>query len=171
MPSIPQQSLKQLRNKLPDFSEMISHVVEIDIAKQEHWANVLILSTLLDQVLELALSDKVNGSKQFKKELFNYSGPLGTFSSRIKIGYAFGLYAEHVYDGMNIVRDIRNTFAHTRHGLSFDNDALVNEVKKLTETIWKDHEFKRENAAHDFVHAITALMFHLEPVKGQQHTG
>lgn len=45
-------------------------------------------------------------------DLFDRSGPLATFSAQIKIGYALGLYGTKVRHDLDVIRDIRNEFAH-----------------------------------------------------------
>jgi hypothetical protein len=155
------RSLSEARKALPSFREMIDQIVEFN--GKTDFANVLIASTLLDQVLTLALKSKMNGSEKFKKEMINYSGgPMGTFSARIKTGWAMGIYNEPVYKGMDAIRDIRNTFAHTTHDLTFHNPVIVEATRRLAETIWDDYKVDPSNAAGDFIHAIVALIFALE---------
>jgi len=48
-------------------------------------------------------------------------GPLGTFASRISAAYCMGLITEHEHHDLQIIRAIRNKFAHELHGLSFSN--------------------------------------------------
>ena len=161
MPPIPQESFKAIKKKLESFSELFEHVVEIDISKKQHWSDVLILSTLLEQVLELALRGELNGNKTFKDKLFEFKSPLGDLSSKIKMGFAIGLLEEQAYNGMEIVREIRNLFAHTRHNLSLDNRAIAQKIHDLTKEIWKGHKFDSQNPAQEFVHATGALIYYV----------
>jgi DNA-binding MltR family transcriptional regulator len=163
------RSLNDARKAFPYFSEMIDQIVVLDQGKAD-FANVLIASTLLDHVLILTLKSKMNGDAKFIKDLFSHAnGVLGTLSSRIRIGWAMGLYNEYVYKGMDKVRDIRNTFAHTPHDLTFKNAALVRATKDLTEIIWDNHPFDSNNAAGEFIHAVASLIFKLEPLIAPQY--
>jgi DNA-binding MltR family transcriptional regulator len=46
------------------------------------------------------------------EELFSPLGPLSSFSQRITVGYAFGLFRESYYHDLTCIRRIRNHFAH-----------------------------------------------------------
>jgi mannitol operon repressor len=44
--------------------------------------------------------------------LVGMNGPLGTFKSRICLSYSLGIIGENTFKDMEIIRDIRNDFAH-----------------------------------------------------------
>ena len=48
------------------------------------------------------------------KLLTSESGPLGTFHEKILLGYSLRAFDESVRRNLDIVRNIRNAFAHTR---------------------------------------------------------
>jgi DNA-binding MltR family transcriptional regulator len=66
--------------------------------------------------------------------LVKRNGPLSTFSSKIVTGYAFGIYKEDVRDDLDIVRNIRNAFAHSKKLIDFDHPAVVEELTKASKT-------------------------------------
>ncbi len=57
--------------------------------------------------------------------------PLSTFSSRIKTAYCLGLISKGEYDDLNLIRRIRNRFAHKMLGYSFDDEEIVNWCNSL----------------------------------------
>lgn len=57
------------------------------------------------------------------KALFN--GPLGTFSARIEIAYAFGVISEDQWWDMTIIRATRNEFAHSSYSRSFQDEDIA----------------------------------------------
>ena len=61
----------------------------------------------------------------------NADRPLSTFSSRIKTAYCLGLISKDEFDDLNIIRRIRNRFAHKMHGYSFDDEEIVNWCNSL----------------------------------------
>lgn len=65
-------------------------------------------------------------------ELFENQGPLSTFSGKIKLAYCMGLISRDNLNNFHIIRDIRNGFAHSIHGLTFDTEAIATECDKLT---------------------------------------
>jgi DNA-binding MltR family transcriptional regulator len=101
------------------------------------------------------------------------NGPLYNFSDEIKIGYAIGLYNEHVYKGLEVVCDIRNIVAHTQHDFSFNTPYFLAEIKKLIEEIWENYTFTADpdNAAAEFVHAAASLTLEMEKKTDARHLG
>lgn len=55
-----------------------------------------------------------------KKALFDYNGPLGTFSSQIAVAYGLGLMGKVTRDDMELLRVIRNGAAHSTRAFSFE---------------------------------------------------
>src|SRR5438132_1135672 len=45
--------------------------------------------------------------------LFTSNGPLATFSARINLAFSLGWVSDNVRRDLHVIRDIRNTFAHT----------------------------------------------------------
>ncbi len=72
----------------------------------------VVLASLVERSLERLLrnnmrSDGVNS-------LFKYGSPLGDFGSKIQIGYALNLFGAQTRKDLNIIRHLRNQFAHSR---------------------------------------------------------
>ncbi|QJW84916.1 hypothetical protein HK414_19020 [Ramlibacter terrae] len=64
-----------------------------------------------------------------------FNAPLGTLGSRIKAVHAFGLVTEEQFRDMEILRKVRNQFAHNWEGVSLDrNDiqALIGQLSGYT---------------------------------------
>ncbi len=56
-----------------------------------------------------------------RKALFGRMAPLSTFSAKIELGYAVGLYSEPFHTNLNMIREVRNRFAHSFNALSFNH--------------------------------------------------
>lgn len=56
--------------------------------------------------------------KKTIEEMFDASGPLGTFSAKAKTAYAFGLISKDTYDDIERIRSIRNEAAHSSAGFN-----------------------------------------------------
>jgi DNA-binding MltR family transcriptional regulator len=53
------------------------------------------------------------GSKETVQELmFHSSGPLGAFSTKIRLAYMMGLISKEFFKDLEIMKEIRNRFAH-----------------------------------------------------------
>lgn len=73
--------------------------------------------------------------KKFKKtddatwtELQDDRGPLRSFSAKISIGYALGIYNDKIQHDLNTVRIVRNAFAHSKKLLDFDDPLVIQEL-------------------------------------------
>jgi hypothetical protein len=59
--------------------------------------------------------------------LFDFEGPIRTFSSRINLAYALSIFGEKTKHDLDLIRLIRNQFAHCRLPLHFE----IPEVKAV----------------------------------------
>src|ERR1700694_4252101 len=50
--------------------------------------------------------------KMAEADLFHSSGPLGSFSVKIKLAYLMSAVTEECYKNLNTMKEIRNRFAH-----------------------------------------------------------
>lgn len=75
------------------------------------------LDDYLQQILKSYLTED---SESANKKLYGNNGPLSTFSSKITLSYRLGLISQFEYKQLNILRTIRNLFAHDVSANSFD---------------------------------------------------
>ena len=68
------------------------------------------IDDLLGYIFKLFLSSP--SSEKEDKELFSGYGPLSNFSSKIVLSYRLGLISNYEYKTLQIIRKIRNLFAH-----------------------------------------------------------
>lgn len=105
------------------------------IREQDDQAMVLSLATFLEDTLGRLLIAYFRSGKATKDLVEGFNAPLGTFGSRIKAVYAFGLVTDEQFKDMEILRKVRNHFAHNWEGVSFErNDlqALIRQVSGYT---------------------------------------
>ncbi len=93
--------------------------------------SVLFAASYLDSILEKCLRKKFIGNKKLLDSLFDFSGPLGTFSGRISIAYSIGLITKNVYHDLHLVRKIRNSFGHSPLILNFENEKIKSQCNAL----------------------------------------
>lgn len=100
-----------------------------EFLRESDRAVAILGGVFLDEYLkELMASFLVDDSTKVHDLL---EGPLGTFRSRINASYCMGLITEDEYHDLDIVREIRNKFAHELHGLSFSDDWVKNKCDTL----------------------------------------
>lgn len=95
-----------------------------ELTKESDRGCVLLASSHLDLMLERLLNHKLVGSKKMKKQMFEFNGPLGTFSSKIIMSYSLGLLPKLAQQDIQTIRKIRNDFAHTIKNASFENESI-----------------------------------------------
>jgi len=93
----------------------------------EDRATVLIAGALLDQALEAAiLTHFVNLNKNEKRDIFSgeVNGPLSSFAHKIRISYALGIIGKNAKEDLNVIKAIRNAFAHAFDHVDFSTETI-----------------------------------------------
>ena len=101
----------------PDIPDMIAAVFAATLVEYQ-----------LEQVLKLNF--RRNDSNTWAR-LTDGAGAMRDFYSKIMLGYALSSFDEDIRSNLNIVRDIRNAFAHSRTVLKFDNREIAAELRKV----------------------------------------
>jgi hypothetical protein len=65
------------------------------------------------------------------QDMMDERGPLSTFARKIAMGHALRLYDEDFRDNLDIIRVIRNAFAHSKQLLEFSHPLVSGECKKI----------------------------------------
>src|SRR5690606_31044209 len=97
----------------------------------------LMAAAFLESEIENLLKIKLIGTNSFIKELFSFNGPLGTFSSKIKMAYSLGLISKYTMGDLDIIRRIRNSFGHEYKPLSFETKEIKDQVNALKHTMYE----------------------------------
>jgi hypothetical protein len=69
-------------------------------------------------------------SKTLRDKLFD-GGPLGTFSAKITISTAMGIIKQETRDTLEVIRSVRNEFAHDMLPLDFSAQRIAEHCEKL----------------------------------------
>jgi len=92
---------------------------------------VLMSVAYIDERLSVLLEKYFVDDKSIIQTLFDATGPLGTFSSKLKLAYGIGLIPKNVYTDCNKIRRIRNTFAHISKPISFEDEPIKSQTHSL----------------------------------------
>ncbi|MBK7003138.1 MAG: hypothetical protein IPH35_25445 [Rhodoferax sp.] len=95
-----------------------------EFQKESDRGGALVGAALLDARLERLLLAHMLPGKVAEDLVIGGNAPFGTFSSRINGCYAFGLITASERQDLNIVRSIRNEFAHREHGITFADSKI-----------------------------------------------
>ena len=94
-------------------------------------AAVIIAGAFLDSQLKDLLSKFFVDDPKVVDKLLGIDRPLSSFSSHIKTAYCLGLISKNIYQDLQVIRKIRNNFAHKTHGYTFDEPEIVNWCNSL----------------------------------------
>jgi DNA-binding MltR family transcriptional regulator len=93
--------------------------------KESDRAAALVAGSLLDTALERLVRQSLKTKdKEIVNLLFQQRGPMGDFHSKILIARGFGVIDAKVAFELNVVRSVRNVFAHATANLSFDTPEI-----------------------------------------------
>lgn len=126
------KSFRDLQKEIPDFMDSMSLFAKLQSA--DDYSATIISASLLETSLEtLLLTHFIPMGKEHQDDIFSDggNGPLSSFSAKIRICYAMGLISSTTRSQIEIVKNIRNHFAHHKNIVSFDFPEVQEECKKL----------------------------------------
>lgn len=88
------------------------------------------IESRLDEIFEAIFSNNMI-PKKIINSLFDSNGPLATFSAKSKLAFSLGLISKNAFEDLEILRKIRNNFAHTADKVDFINHELTKEIEKM----------------------------------------
>lgn len=99
---------------------------------------------LLDERLKETLYAFLADTRSAKNLIDGFGAPLGTLSARIKACHSLGLISEAEKRNLDILRKIRNEFAHASHGVTFESPPIARLCKTISARFALDGDFKTE---------------------------
>jgi hypothetical protein len=82
--------------------------------------------------LEQALRRKLQiDDDSIWEKLTGITGPLQTFNQKILLGEALKIYNSDTAANINIIRSIRNVFAHAKKLIDFENELIINVLRTV----------------------------------------
>jgi DNA-binding MltR family transcriptional regulator len=91
----------------------------------------LLAASFVENHLGSMLKSKMK-NRDKAQDLFEGAGGLATFSQRISIAYAFGFIGKPERDDLELLRRIRNHFAHHPLDASFKTSEIQQRVERLS---------------------------------------
>jgi len=156
-------SLHDLTRQLPTTDQFESIIT--DAAAMDPRAAALVLASITDNLLEFAI--RLNfvslSEKRFNVLFRNPTAPLSSFSAKIAVGHALGLYGEEFRSQLDRLRGIRNAFAHAMLPVTFDEPLIAEECRKLDPARLTSGQYKpEENSPRErFTVVSTMIATHL----------
>jgi hypothetical protein len=156
-------SLRDLSRQMPSAESFAQFMNELD--DMEDRAVVLILSSMVENFLEMAITSTfVEMDDKTLANLFsNPNAPLSSFSAKIAVGHALGVYATGFRRHLDGLRIIRNAFAQAMLPISFNEPLIIDECKKLDPQVLTNLAYQQESDApkERFISVGRTLAVHL----------
>lgn len=90
----------------------------------------IIGGTFLEMTLEHILFSFFPDNNKDVEKMMDFNQPMGNFSNKITMAYCLGLIEKVIKEDLNLVRKIRNEFAHDLYA-SFENEKIKSWCKEL----------------------------------------
>lgn len=120
-----------LRRLLKEFVALSQH---LQLMSQRNFA--IVATADLDQKLSALLSALfIADDARVSNKLLKESGPLGSLSSRIDLGFMLGILSPTEHKLFHCIREIRNECAHAPQVIRFTDPKLSNVCAKLNSTL------------------------------------
>ena len=128
-------SLRGLMRQAPTEDQVFRILRSIDKPRRStetDRAIAIVGANLVDHSLQLAiLSHFIELSQTETEGIFGAGGPLGSLAAKIKIANALSIMRDDERDALNVIRSVRNAFAHTTLHVSFRTPAVVTTCRKF----------------------------------------
>lgn len=121
----------------------------------------LVGTAFIDQKLRDTLESLFIEDKVANRLLDDANSPLGTFSSRLDCCYALGLINAYEHSEINLLRKVRNEFAHAKHGISFKSQRIMAFCSTLKSDLPLGAGHPVNDARFRFINAVICIILRL----------
>jgi DNA-binding MltR family transcriptional regulator len=121
--------MAETKKSAPETEELRKSIARF--TKQGDRGTALVAAAWLDDALEVRIRAAFRSDKGTADDVFRPDGPLGSFAARIKIAYLLDLIEPLARRDLDLVRRIRNDFAHARSDLYFKTPRIKDRCKQL----------------------------------------
>ena len=130
-----------------------------DFRTESDRAAVILGAAKLDVLLYQLLQRYLRPCTTSRDELLDGNSPLATFSSRIQVSYRLGLIDAELTRALNLIRKIRNSFAHEISTNDLSSGGHRDRVHELTAYLRDGETFERWSSDETSEHSITSREF------------
>jgi mannitol operon repressor len=143
-----------------DHAEDLAKFVE-ELKRETDRGLPLVGTALIDEKLRDTLEAFLIEKKIAKKLLDEPNSTLGSFSSRLDMCYALGLIDNYEYNEINLLRKVRNEFAHSKHGISFKTDKIIGLCSTLRSILPEEDGFPLKDPKFRYMNSVVCIIFRL----------
>jgi len=145
-------------NTIDDLS--IVYKIKEELTKESDRGCCLVAAAYMELELKNIISNfLIDMSQKESNELFNYTGPIGTFSSKIKLAYSLGLISKEISFFINQLRAIRNIAAHLEDPFDFREKKITDHIKNIIPSLNGKYQCIREELIEKIIVIISTLHY------------
>lgn len=144
----------------PDDIEDLTHFLE-ELNRETDRGLPLVAAALIDERLEETLRSFFCEGRTATKLLDEANAPLGNFAARSHACFALALVDEFEYSEIELIRKIRNVFAHAKHGMSFRNEKVKALCSSLRSNLPGGAGYDLSDPRLRFVNAAVCIVLRL----------
>lgn len=155
-------------NSIEDFKAKLLadvHAFRRELTPESDRGCALFAAAYLDSALSDLLYVFLVGGKKIEEDLFKGNAPLSSFSSRIKMAFYLGLISNDVRRDLDLIRLVRNDFAHNPGPMSFSTQSVANRCNELTHS----YRAKGANPRGHFTSAVFGLLASIHSATFTRH--
>lgn len=128
-------------------------VLKREFDKETDRGAAIFATSLFDEALKTLLMTFLVSNTSSKDEIFEGpNAPLSTLSSKIVMSYRLGLITDKFARDLNLIRKIRNEFAHNIQGCDFMHSSIqsrIQELDKSSEILLKLNVMDKKSDDHE----------------------
>ena len=124
------EALNRLTDEQPTYDHFSEFIAETNAEKNDRGAAIL-LATNVENALQIALLRMFKTRKDQARGLFGSNSPLGTFANKIQMAYALDIFGDETKANLDIIRTVRNAFAHAKIPIKFETPQVKNACAHL----------------------------------------
>lgn len=128
------RALKALSRATADLTHHADFQKEVSMIGNDRGYCLLVVSTLENNLDEVVARQVSHFNKEDAEAFFDNSGAAGSLSRKIALVHAFKVIGPVTRRNLNIIREIRNAFAHGKVPITFETDevkSLCNELRLI----------------------------------------
>jgi hypothetical protein len=114
-------ALSRQQGSMEDFAEFAKQIRN----EENDRGSALLAATNADMALTHVIYQVLRADDDAKDKLDKEGGPLQSFSQRITMGRVLGIYGADTQHNLDLLRHIRNTFAHAHIPITFKTTEIV----------------------------------------------
>ena len=135
------------------FGEIINKAMrfhtELD-GESDRAAAILAAAYFEERLCDAIMRKFTTINKDLREKIFTGYGPLSTFSAKIDIARALGIYDQKTYNALHKIKKIRNMFAHASTPIEFNQQEIADLCRNLT----SKPPLKSENMRARYIHYL-----------------